>query len=391
MKIGNLSASPSNAKRFVPTPIPLARPASEDLKKNECLTLKLRTDPNDAASQTYELTVKFFRTGTAEEWLIFMRDLKRILVGQNVTTGPPKYAMIRRLILGDTLAVFNKAATEKGNETVANFEACLQEVTTHVFPQRALAHQKRYMRRYMRKPRDMSTREFTARVTELNAYLKEFPPFQEDQHLDDPEIMDILEFGVPNSWQKNMVMQGFDPMIHTTAEFVCFCERHEFTEGALDNSEDKNKVKPKASLKSSSNDGKSRAKPSVEAISYNKNKRKATSDKWCDLHQTHGHNTSECKVVQSQISKMRASWESVRPNNSASFKKPNSNYTKDSSVTNKKELMTMVKESIKSLVNNKKQKTKHTFHMEEEKPSEESNSDFEMEDFGKIIDIDNDE
>jgi hypothetical protein len=286
--------------------------------------------------------------------------------------------------------VFNKAAAEKGNETVANFEACLQEVTTHVFPQRALAHQKRYMHRYMRKPRDMSTREFAARVTELNAYLKEFPPFQSDQQLDDPEIMDILEFGVPNSWQKNMVMQGFDPMIHTTAEFVCFCERHEFTEGTLDNSEDKNKAKPKASSKSSSNDGKSRAKPSVEANPNNKNKRKAASDKWCDLHQTYGHDTSECKVVQSQIAKMRASWETVRPNKSVSFKKPNG-YAKDSSVTSKKELMTMVKESIKSLVQNKKQKTEQAFNVEEQKSAEDSTSDFEMEDFGEIIDSDNDE
>ena len=301
MKVVNFAGN-TNSKRFIPTPIPLARPVLADLKKNECLALKLRTDPADVNSQTYELTVKFYRTGTPEEWLIFMRDLKRILVGQNVTTGPPRYAMLRRLVLGDTLAVFNKAAAEHGNETVANFETCLQAVTKHVFPQRAMAHQKRYMRRYMRKPRDMSTREFVARVTELNAYLTEFPPFEENQKLDDQEIMDILEFGVPNSWQKNMVMQGFDPVTSTTNEFVAFCERHEFTEGTLDNS-DENKAKPKTSLKSSSNDGKSRAKSSTEA---NK-KRKNYDEKWCELHQTFGHDTSECKVVQDRIQKMRTS------------------------------------------------------------------------------------
>jgi hypothetical protein len=292
-----------NQKRFVPPPIPLERAETKELKKNECLTLKLRSDPTNVDSQTYELTIKFFSGGTPEEWLVFLRDFKRVLVGQNITNGPGKYLMICRLIFGDTLAVFDKAAQDLVNETNANFELVLQEVTTHVFPQRALSYQKRYMRRYMRKPRAMTTREFAARVNEMNEYLKQFPPFDEDQELTEEEILDILEFAIPNGWQKNMVLQGFDPVIHTPSEFVAFCERHEFTEGSLNNSEDKkNGVKPKASLKNGHNDGKSRAKSSAEAPKSNKRNQ---PEKWCDLHQTHGHDTSECNVVQTQISKMR--------------------------------------------------------------------------------------
>jgi hypothetical protein len=372
MKVSFNTASMSQSgKRFVPPPIPLERTEIKSLKKNEYITLKLRSDPTNNDSQTYELTVKFFSIGTPEEWLIFQRDLERILIGQNITVAENKYAMVRRLLEGDALAVFNKKASELQDETDANFTAVLQAVTTHVFPQRALAYQKRYMRRYMRKPRTMTTREFAARITELNGYLSKFPPFGQGQELAQEEINDILEFGVPNSWQKNMVLQGFDPLSHTTSELVAFCERHEFTEGTLDNTEDK-QVKPKTSLKSSSNDGKSRAKSSAEAPQKS-NKRKHT-EKWCDLHQTHGHDTQECKVVQAQIQKMRQSWEPVRN------KDKTGSFVKTGKDKDKKELMSMVKEGIKSILKSKKQKKENAFNTE----SKNEESDFDLEDFNNL-------
>jgi hypothetical protein len=51
----------------------------------------------------------------------------------------------------------------------------------------------------MRKPKSMTTREFSARVNELNGYLKQFLPFDKDQELTDVELMDLLEFAVPNA------------------------------------------------------------------------------------------------------------------------------------------------------------------------------------------------
>ena len=230
MKVSQPSTK-TGRKPFVPPPIPLERPTVKELKKQEYLTMKLRSDPADANSQTYDLTIQFFRTGTPEEWLLFQRDLQRVLTGQNVNAGAQKFAMIRRLITGDTLTVFDNAANQRGNERNETFILCLQDVTNHIFPKRALSFQKRYMRRYLRKPRDMTTREFAARISEMNQYLKQFPPFEDNQELDEDEIIDILEFGIPHSWQNNMVLQGFDPMESTLAELVDFCERHEFTEG----------------------------------------------------------------------------------------------------------------------------------------------------------------
>ena len=66
--------------------------------------------------------------------------------------------------------------------------------------------QKRSMRRYMRKPRDMKMRVYRNRVVELNNYLERFPAvFNATQKIDEDEIVDILEFGTPNKWQSEIV------------------------------------------------------------------------------------------------------------------------------------------------------------------------------------------
>jgi hypothetical protein len=80
------------------------------------------------------------------------------------------------------------------------------------------------MRRYLRKPRDKTAREFAACISELNQYLKQFPPFENNQELDEVEIINILKFGIPHTWQNNMVLQGFDPIESTLVELVDFCE-----------------------------------------------------------------------------------------------------------------------------------------------------------------------
>ena len=139
-------------KRYVMPAINLDRPAPQTLSKDNCLTFKLRSVPTEENSTTYELTIGYFKTGTPEELLLFLTSLKKIFVGQNITTGPNRYAIAHRLLQGDSLAAFNRAATQHGTETVAHFEDTLKSLKAHVFPRKALANQKRYMRRFLRKP-----------------------------------------------------------------------------------------------------------------------------------------------------------------------------------------------------------------------------------------------
>lgn len=373
------AANKLNSNFELPPPIPLRRPTLPEPTKLETLIIKLRSDPTDANSQTYDLPVRIFKTGTPEEWLLFVKDLRRVIAGQNITTGPNKYSMTRRLLGGDAEAVFLAATTAHGNETNANFELCLRDVATHIFPQRALLRQKRYMRTAMRKPVDMTTRVYAARINEINSYLSDFPPFEDNQQLAVDEINLILEFGVPKSWQKNMVLQGFEPMIHTPNEIVEFCERHEFTEGQSGRNNTGTSSKPASKQ---SKGAIWRAKSSAEASTSSK--RKHTSvEKYCDLHQTSGHSTAECKVVQAQIQRMRGSWDSVKksPAARANYKNNNNTHVGGNGKAklpfkHQKEVMALVKEGVREALGAKKRK-------KEDDQAELDN--FNIEDFDNLV------
>jgi len=45
------------------------------------------------------------------------------------------------------------------------------------------------------------------------------------------KILDIAEFAMPATWQKTMVLQGFDPMSHMVNKFIEFCKRLKFAKG----------------------------------------------------------------------------------------------------------------------------------------------------------------
>eukprot|EP00957_Ditylum_brightwellii_P047834 3633444-Ditylum_brightwellii.AAC.1 len=50
------------------------------------------------------------------------------------------------------------------------------------------------------------------------------------QPLDKDEVLDILEFGVPASWRREFIVQGFDPVDQGLRKFVEFCTRLESCE-----------------------------------------------------------------------------------------------------------------------------------------------------------------
>ena len=227
--------------------IPLERPEhTSSPKKGSGPTFKLRSQPNNENSQTYEVTVPIFRTGKPEEWLLCKRNINRVITGQNITTGPESYAMARRILDGDALTAFELAATTHGNESVANFRLCLNDVTQHILPRRSLVLQKRWMRYYLRKDENMSVREYVGRIVEMNNLLEQFPPFGNNQKLSDEELKEVLEFSAPPRWQKRMVEHNFEPTESEFNEFIEFCERWErleLTEKTLESNKGKDHKK----------------------------------------------------------------------------------------------------------------------------------------------------
>lgn len=203
---------------------------SEDTKK-EKVSFKLRSNPADAASIQYSISVPVFNTDTPSDLLFFEEQLKKVFIGQGITTGPAKFQMTRRLLRGEALQAYNAKATASAlTETNENHLLWFQAVLEHVFPQKALKTQRRYMKRILRKTKEVSICTYLAWFTKTNEKLKRFPPFQENQALSTEEIIEYLKFAIPSTWRKQMVMHDFDPIDHSTSEFTEFCERLEFAE-----------------------------------------------------------------------------------------------------------------------------------------------------------------
>jgi len=86
---------------------------------------------------------------------------------------------------------------------------------------------KRYLRREARKPFDVNVKGYYMNITRINSEeIPKLPPnFAETQSLAEDEIVDILPYRTPKSWQKEMDRQGFHPLAHTPMEVVAFMER----------------------------------------------------------------------------------------------------------------------------------------------------------------------
>ena len=176
---------------FLPPPILLERPEPKDLEKDYCMTFKLKTNPRSSTSPEYSLNMPYFCYGSPEEWPKFLMNLKRLFEGQNVAAGSQKFATARRLLIGESLSLFEQKARTfiltdnerrelDEQETAENFELAMRAVTTKAFPLKALNTQKRYMKKVLRKPKEMRVCDFLARFKELNKYLEEFPLLKEE-------------------------------------------------------------------------------------------------------------------------------------------------------------------------------------------------------------------
>jgi len=90
----NLSASQFKKNGMQPPPIPyLQAERSKDKDNEDVSVFKLRTDPSNKDSQTYDTKVLTYHSGSVEEFLLWKKDLEKVLVGQNVTSAPGKYSI----------------------------------------------------------------------------------------------------------------------------------------------------------------------------------------------------------------------------------------------------------------------------------------------------------
>ena len=101
-------------------------------------------------------------------------------------------------------------------------------MTKHIFPVLAYQDQKRYMYRYLRRPKTMKVYTLTTRLRELNYYLPYFPPDCVGQMitaLPDDKVKEILNHPMPNSWRKKMTKQAYNYLDRSIQETSCFFQK----------------------------------------------------------------------------------------------------------------------------------------------------------------------
>ena len=296
--------APSIAKKkaissLITPAIDLNRPERKVLTKGQYVEYKCHSSPGDPDSPVYSLQVPYFSTGSPEEWLLFMDNLNKAIIGQNITTGPSRYEFAERVLKGDALATFRHKTVETGNRTVENFDAVMTKLSAHIFPVHAYREQKRYMRRFLKKPKDWTTREFFSRVQEINNYLQVFPSETADRStsLPEEELVEALYHAMPNSWRTEMVIQGFNYVHHNCVELLNFCERLE----TLEPPPEKKKDNKKSSNKSAGTTGNGKRK----RISFFSSSEDEGSRKYCMLHGYCRHTTNECEDLKDSVEHLK--------------------------------------------------------------------------------------
>eukprot|EP00957_Ditylum_brightwellii_P059457 4513935-Ditylum_brightwellii.AAC.1 len=127
----------------MPPPIPFYMPDNvKILSPFEYQTYKLGTNPKGKKSAVYNLVVKYHEVGTPEELLQFMEAITQVIKGQDILDGDAPYLLVKSLLKGDALQVFNNEEASQEIKDGPAFMKCLAAVTKHVFPKKAYKTQK---------------------------------------------------------------------------------------------------------------------------------------------------------------------------------------------------------------------------------------------------------
>ena len=119
-------------------------------------------------------------------------------------------------------------------------------------------------------------------------YRPNLPPFGPNQGLGRDELLDIILYGTPKSWQKEMERQGFDPLEKMTNEVIEFMEQIEETEDF-------------------ESDPKPKQNDSVKKNKSKNNEQKSQKEGHCCLFhgQNNTHSTNDCIKMKEQAKRLR--------------------------------------------------------------------------------------
>jgi hypothetical protein len=351
------SSKKSSSKSKLKPVIPLERPVPKEFNSKNYLTNKCQSVPGDNTSSSYSVTVQYFEEGTPEEWLELLAAHKRVCIGQNITNGPGMYDVLRRHLKGTAVTKYGNVARDTGPQTIQNFKIVVKELTKYFFPQHAVRIQKRYIRRFIRKPKDMKFRAFVNRVLELNGHLDKFPEETTNVTptiLEDDEIKDILHHACPKSWQDQMTTLGFNFPEKTIEDMIEFCERFEQIEDDVIPKKKKSSRKESSSSLSKKTTRKRKTVSLSSSSSSSDNSSEDERFKWCKYHGKCAHTTDECEDIERMCKEDKKRKRRTRFNDRKRDVKRRTKYVK------KSEVNALAVKKIKKYLKQKKKAKKTT-------------------------------
>ena len=205
---------------------------------------------------------------------------------------------------------------------------------TELMPHNCLARVKRNIRREVRKPVDMKVREYYHHLSRINnEEIPSIPPFDAQQKFSPDEFVDILLYGTPKSWQKEMERQGFDPIQHTPMEVVNFMERIETAEDF-----DGQKVSHQSNNK----------KKSSSEKKDNSSYAEGSGKKYCLVHGQGNHSSDECFKLKEEAKRLKGDRSSSKDGSkSKSHNKTWSKKSAESAALSKQELAALITKQVK--------------------------------------------
>ncbi|MGH7973971.1 MAG: reverse transcriptase domain-containing protein [bacterium] len=185
--------------------------------------------------------------------------------------------------------------------------------------------------RQVRKPRAMSVQSFQARIMEINSYIPFMPGGNEGQKLNDENIKQVIENGVPVAWRRqqraaHLTTFGLQDTVSYYMELQAMeleAQRHNNRgNGGSDrptsanNGNGRNRGNNNNNYNNSnrgrSHNGRGRGAPGRgnqvgRASNRQQNgnggrgERTLSQEPWCHVHNTNTHDISECRVVQNRM------------------------------------------------------------------------------------------
>jgi hypothetical protein len=149
-----------------------------------------------------------------------IQDFEEIWM-QNSVNGPSdRTSTIRVLLKGESLTVFKTALEDVRVDpdpnvnalqalTIEHIGRAMDQVSSAVFPHRALEIQKLWMVRGMKKPYELLTRKTAAAIMKINNCLPVFPLGLPASRFTDQEVVGLLEWSLPSTWRKKFNLDGY--------------------------------------------------------------------------------------------------------------------------------------------------------------------------------------